>query len=222
MSRISSITVGVLLTALVAGNVAAQWNVARFETERNRVYTTFGVDPAFVSSLGYGRVVHVKGHDFQLTGDAGVATANMDKRDFRARVGTQTSLARWRSVHLTGSTTFITRGTANMIYRGINFGADMAGAVGVYRQGWFGAGEFGFDKAIVTHVSHTDWYRKYVYADAKNGWYLDTGGTYHYGVTGGFALGRTEVAGRFGWRRTERFNAVMMPMYASVGVGLGL
>jgi len=206
---------------LVAGDAAAQWNVARLRTDRNRVYTTFGLDPALVTSVGYGRVIRLSGHDVQLTGDVGVVAAGMDTRDFRARLGTQTSLLRWRSLHLAGSATFITRGTDNMIYRGLNFGADVSGSLGVYRRRWFAAGEFGKDKAIITHVTHSDWYRTYYYPDARDGWYLDAGGTYHYGLAGGFALSGVEFAGRFGWRRTEDFNELLPPMYASVGVGIG-
>lgn len=222
MNRITSILIlGVVLSALVARECAAQWNVARFDTNRNSVYTSFGLDPALVSSVGYGRVVQVSGHSFQLTGEVGAVAAGMDARDFRARLGTQTSLLQWRSMHVTGSATFITRGTENSIYRGLNFGADLTGTLGMYRQGWFAAGEFGFDKAIITHMTHSDYYRKYYFPDAKDGWYLDTGGTYHYGLAGGIALGRTEVVGRVGLLRTERFNDLISPGYVSLGVGYG-
>jgi len=221
MNRISSITLGLLLSAFVAADAAAQWNVARFGMERSRVYTTAGLDPAAVTTVGYGRVMQLRGHNFQVTGDLGVVAAGMDARDYRARVGAQTSLLEWRSLHLTGSATFITRGTENSIYRGINFGSDFTGTLGVYRPRWFASSEFGFDKAIVTHVTHTDWYRKNYYPDAKDGWYIDTGGTYHYGVAGGYALGRTELVGRFGLLRTERFNDLTSPAYASLGVGFG-
>jgi hypothetical protein len=222
VNRISSIILGVLLlSTLVARDAAAQWNVARFGTDRDRVYTTFGLDPALVTSLGYGHVVPLIGHDFQLAVDAGVVAARMDARDFRARLGTQTSLVRWGSLHVTGSAAFITRGTDNSIYRGLNFGSDFTGTLGAYRHGWFAAGEFGFDKAIVTHVTHSDWYLTYFYPDAKDGWYIDAGGTFHYGLACGLELGRAEVAGRFGWRRSEDFNDIAPPMYASVGVGFG-
>ncbi|HTJ21503.1 MAG TPA: hypothetical protein VL383_03870 [Gemmatimonadaceae bacterium] len=221
MRHISSITLGVVLSALVARDAAAQWNVARFGSERNRVYTTFGLDPALVTSVGYGRVVPLFNHDFQLTGDAGVVTARLDTRDFRARLGTQTSVVRWRSLHLAGSATFIARGTENSIYRAFNFGADLTGTAGLYRQRWFAAGEFGKDKAIITHLTNSEWYRTHFYPDAKDGWYLDAGGTYHYGVVSGIALGNAELVGRAGWLRTERFNDMMPPLYATVGLGFG-
>ena len=92
----------------------------------------------------------------------------------------------------------------------------------MYRQRWFTGGEFGFDKAIITHVTHSDWYRNHYYPDANDGWYLDAGGTYHYGLAGGVTLGRTEIVGRVGLLRTERFKSLATPGYVSLGVGFGL
>jgi hypothetical protein len=220
MTRSLPAVFGLLLTALVARDAAAQWNVARLDDGPNRVYSVVGLDPAVVTGLGYARVVRLLGHRFQLGGDVGIAVAEPDTRDFRAQLHVFTSILHWRSLHLTGSAAFITRGTENSIYRGLNFGADFTGAAGVYRPGWFVAGEFGFDKAVITHVTHSDWYRRYFYADAKDGWYLNAGGTFHYGLTAGATLGRAELVGRYGWLRTEDFNAVVPPMYASLGVGV--
>ena len=33
--------------------------------------------------------------------------------------------------------------------------------------------------AVITHIKHSDWYRDNYYADAKDGWYLNAGGTFH-------------------------------------------
>jgi hypothetical protein len=220
MNRLTLVVVVLLM--LLAGDAAAQWNVVRFETQPNRVYTTLGFDPAWVTSLGYGRVVPLWGRKVQLAGDVGVAAATMDVNDFRARVGAESYLVRWRSVYLAGSATFITRGTQNVIYTGLNFGADFTGTVGVYRTKWFAGGEFGFDKAIITHITNSDWYRNHFYADAKDGWYLNAGGTFHTGAAGGYTIGKAELIGRVGWLWTEDFNDLNPPMYASLGVGYGL
>jgi hypothetical protein len=208
-----------LFTALLFTGASAQWNVARFESNPNRIYTTFGLDPAFFPAIGYSRVVSVFGHSVQLSGDAGIVAAEMDARDFRARFHLLTSIVKWRSLHLTGSTAFIARGTDNSIYRGYNFGTDLTGSLGVYRSGWFVAAEFGIDKAGITHIEHSDWYRTYFYPGAKDGWYRDPGGTVHYGLTAGVAVGRAELLARFGQQRTEEFNELMPPLYASIGLG---
>lgn len=221
MRRITILTVATLLSSLGAADAAAQWNVARFATERNRVYTTFGLDPAIVTSVGVAHVESLLDRDVQVSAEAGVVAARFDTRDFRTRLGVRSSLVSWRSLQLTGSATAIARGTSNSVYRGINFGADLTAAAGVYRPRWFAAVEGGKDKAIITHVRHTDWYREYFYADAKDGWYLDAGGTMHYGVAAGFTLSRAELVTRLGVLRTEDGNSLMPPMYLSVGLGLG-
>lgn len=222
MRRTWTIAVGILaLSALGARHAAAQWNVARLDTQRNRVLMSFGMDPALVLTLGYARSVPVSAHDVQLVGDIGLAGGHMDTHDFRARLGAQSSLLRWRSMHFTASATFITRGTQNIIYRGLNFGSDFTGTLGVYRRGWFAASEFGFDKAIITHLTHTQYYRDNFYSDARDGWYLTGGGTFHSGLAAGLARGRTELVVRGGLHATERFNAMAPPMYASVGLGVG-
>ncbi len=220
MTATLRLLVAFTVSALAARDAAAQWNAGRSGADRNQVYTTFALDPALVASAGYVRIVPLLGREWQLGLEAGVAGPDYDSRDFRARAQVRTTVLHWRSLRLVGSATFIARGTENAIYRGFNFGADFTGTAGVYRQGWFLAGEFGFDKAVITHVTHSDWYRQTVYADAKDGWYLTGGGTFHYGVTGGVALGRTELMVRAGRLTTEDFNELQPNVYASVGLGV--
>jgi hypothetical protein len=221
MTRSLRLIIGVALLALTARDGAAQWNPARLDGRPNRVYTSFGLDPAILPTIGYARTLRLFGHRFQLAGDVGVVAAQLDTRDYRARLDAFTSLVHWRALHLTGSAAFITRGTENSIYQGLNFGADVTGALGVYRRGWFAAGEFGFDKAIITHITNSEWYRTYFYPDAKDGWYLTGGGTFHYGFAAGLGLGPTELVARYGWRRTEKFGELTPPMYVSLGFGVG-
>jgi hypothetical protein len=224
VNRLTNLAAILAISAIAATEAGAQWNVARFDDQQRqqRAYTTFGLDPAFVSSVGFAQVVRPFDHAVQLTGEAGVAAAKMDARDWRVRLGGQSSLARWRSVHLTGSAAFVARGTENSIYRGVNFGADVGGTLGVYRPRWFVAGEAGKDKAIVTHIAHTTWYRNYFYPDAKDGWYVDAGGTVRYGAQAGVSLGRAELVARIGRQRTEHWGKTAAPIYGSVGVGFGL
>jgi hypothetical protein len=221
VKRIYGVVTGLVLACGSAGDADAQTNVARFETSRSRVYTQVGLDPALMTSIGYGRVLRVIGHDFQLAGEAAVVASGRDISDARARITTTTSLLRWGSVHLTGSASAVARHTDNAIYRAVSIGADATASLGFYRPGWFVAGEFGKDKSIVTHVKHTDLYRETFYENAKDGWYLDAGGYYRYGFAGGFAIGPVEIAGRAGWQKTEDWNEMTTPNYVSLGVGIG-
>ncbi len=220
MNTTSRVALAVLFSALAAQGAAAQWNNARLGNGRNRIYMTVGLDPALISTIGYARVVPVLGHDFQLATDVGLVTARLDTHDFRARVEVQSPVVRWQSVQLSGAAAFITRGTQNVVYRGLDFGADLTGTLGVYRRGWFAAAQFGKDKDIISHITNSQWYRDNAYEGAKDGWYLDCGGTFHYGLTAGVTVGRTELVGRAGFRQTEDWNPITPPFYGSLGIGV--
>lgn len=221
MRQVLWVPAALVASMLLAAKAEAQWNVARFGAAPNRLYTALGFDPAMVTTVGYGRTVPFLGRRLQLSGDAGVGAAGLDLSDFRVRLQAHGSIVHWRSLHFTGSATFITRGTGNSIYRGLNFGSDFTGTVGIYRPRWFAAAEAGFDKAVITHITHTDWYRRHIFPDAKDGWYLNAGGTFRYGVISGITLGRFEVAVRFGGQQTEGFRELSSPLYVSLGVGVG-
>ena len=208
-------------STLVVGSATGQQNVARLDSSANRIYTSFGLDPAFVTSIGYGRVIRLFGHRVELVGEVGMPVADVDARDFRVRLHAMTSILHWRSLHFTGAAAFITRGTENTIYDGFNFGADATGGLGIYRPGWFIAGEFGFDKAVITHVTHSEWYRTYFFPEARDGWYLNAGGTFHYGLASGITIGRFDLGTRVGWLQTEDFNELTPPIYASIALGVG-
>jgi hypothetical protein len=214
-----SAAIALVLASLLFDDISAQWNVARFDTRPNRIYATFGLDPAFFPAVGYSRVTSFFGHSVQLGIDAGVVAAELDRHDFRGRLHLLTSIMSWRSLHVTGSTALIARGTDNSIYRGYNFGADVSASLGVYRTGWFLAAECGFDKSGATHIEHSDWYRTYFFPDAQDGWYRNPGGTIHYGLSAGVTIGKSELMARFGQLRTEDLNELTPPMYVSIGLG---
>lgn len=216
---LTAVLTATLCTFVLSSDAAAQWNVARFDSKPDRFYATFGLDPAFFPAVGYARATSVFGHPIQLGVDGGIVAAEMDTRDFRARLHLLTSIVSWRSLHLTGSTAFIARGTDNSVYRGYSFGADVTCGLGLHRAGWFLAAEFGIDKAGATHVKHSDWYRTYFYPGAKDGWYREPGGTIHYGLSAGVTIGKSELIARFGQVRTEEMNELTPPMYVSIGWG---
>ncbi len=214
----SAFVVGLFVVG--AETASAQWNVARFDSTKTWTYTTFGLDPAFVASAGVARVIS-GGSGVQIGAEAGSVVARLDLRDWRARVTARMTAARWGSFRITAEEAVIARGTSNSIYNALNLGASATLTAGVYRRGWFAATEAGFDKAVLTRITNSDWYRSYYYSNAKDGWYRSPGGTFHAGLASGVSLGIVELTARAGTLRTERLNAMTPPLYLSVGAGIG-
>jgi hypothetical protein len=210
---------GTIGFAATAASLHAQWNVARFDMNRHRIHATAGVDPAVITAVGYSYTRPVMGRPVQVGIEGGVVAASMDANDFRARLQAGLSVVQWKSLHVNASGAFVTRGTKNNLYKAITMGADVGTTVGMYTPRWFVAGETGYDKSVVTRLTHSDWYRTHFYPDAKSGWYVDTGGTWRFGGIAGVALGKTELVVRAGVPRTRRGNSIGVPYYASLGLG---
>ncbi|MBX9856365.1 MAG: hypothetical protein K2Y26_12645 [Gemmatimonadaceae bacterium] len=199
--------------------LAAQWNLARLEPGDATWQVSTALDPAIITSIGYRQLRTVFGARTQFGVEAGVVAGNADIGDYRARLEAGVQVYRRGSFRTVASAAFLTRGTSNTVFRGTNFGADVGITAGMYRPRWFVAGETGYDKPIVTHVTHTQGYRRTYYADAKDGWYIDTGGTRRLGVVTGTSLRGVELMLRAGVARTRGGEALVAPGYATLGMG---
>ena len=168
----------ILLLCTTTTQARAQWNLARLNPGESRVQLTMGIDPAVIPSIGYSRASSLFGATAQVSLEGGVVAGKADLGDYRVRMTGQVQLAQYRALRLAVRGAAITRGTSNDVFRAVNFGADVGAIGGLYRRRWFVAAEMGFDKAILTHLTHTRLYRDRYYAEAKDGWYIDNGGTW--------------------------------------------
>lgn len=209
-----------LLSSATPALAHGQWNLARLTSGESRVQLTVGLDPAVIPGIGYDRITSLFGRLVQVGVDAGVVAGETDVRDYRARLNGRVQLAQYGALRLAASAAAITRGTSNDVFRAVNFGADLGAIAGLYKRGWFVATEIGFDKAIVTHFTHSQLYRDQYYAEVKDGWYADNGGTWRLGVTSGVAIGRTELMVRAGVPRTQGGESLPLPGYLSLGMGV--
>lgn len=98
----------------------------------------------------------------------------------------------------------------------IDLGGDVAVLAGHYAPRWFAAAEVGFDWALATHIDHSDAYRMLVYADARDGWYGNTGGLFRYGLQGGITFGGNDVVLRAGQLRDVAGNPPLFPIYGTL------
>ena len=201
-------------------DLSAQWNLARVQPGDARMHISMAVDPAVITSVGYGRFTTLFGATTSLGFEVGVVAGDAELGDYRVRLGGEVQLVRRGAFRVAASAAFMTRGTSNWVFRAVNFGSDFGATAGVYRRGWFVAGEVGFDKAIITHLKHTQEYRDQYYG-AKDGWYLNNGGTGRLGIITGRAVGGAELLLRAGIARTQGGEALAVPAYLTIGLGFG-
>lgn len=117
--------------------------------------------------------------------------------DFKVRIGGQVEVLRASGFSFTAKIYSPIRRYKNSMVSLFNFGGEVSGVVGFYRRKWFVAGELGFDKAIATHVKHSQRALDN-YAGLESGWYVPTGGNWFYGLQTGFSFGGNDIALKVG------------------------
>ncbi|UPT69864.1 MAG: hypothetical protein M0D53_12065 [Flavobacterium sp. JAD_PAG50586_2] len=102
--------------------------------------------------------------------------------------------------------------------RFLNFGSEFSALAGLYKPKWYVAGELGFDKAITTHVKHSELAQEY-YPDIKNGWYIPRGGNFLYGLHSGVSFKKNDLTLKFGKVIQEDFKTEpTIPFYFQLGL----
>jgi hypothetical protein len=220
LSLVWSFVVFVALMSLV-GPAYAQ-ALSRLLPGQQAVTAEAGLQSGVVTSVGYARGLQLDaiGRTLMPFAQATMLVARPDLRDYALRVGGQVSLLAIGWFDLSTQLAFELAGTENSIYTATALRSDVALLAGHYGRRWFTVAEAGHDRAWLTYIENSDWYRNNFYADARDGWYSGTGGKLRAGAKGGVTIGAVEVVLRAGVTRTETLRELDLPFYATLGANV--
>lgn len=195
------------------------WRSVRTE-QPNILQVNAGYDFGVTTQLGYYRTFTlIKPIAFGLDFSLPMGDDLLD--DFKVKLGGQVEIVEADGFSMAIKVQSIFRRHQTALVRIASFGADLGIVAGYYKSTWYAAGEFGFDKAVTTHVKNSDIMRSYFPA-IKDGWYIPTAGHFYYGIQGGKSLGENlDLSVRIGFTNAydDQENAVI-PYYAQLGVGM--
>jgi hypothetical protein len=190
------------------------------EDQRNIIQLTTGFEYGVTAQLGYGRsmmliVPAVVGLDFSIPMGGSLVD------DFKIRAGGQVEIIQIGGFSASVKIQGVFRRYQNDLVRIVSFGSDFAAIAGYYTTSWYGAGEFGFDKSIVSNLKHSEVMRANFPA-IRDGWYLPVGGNFYFGVQAGKTIGELfEVSLRLGATKAQmRDENAALPYYAQLGIGV--
>ncbi|MEJ0031938.1 MAG: hypothetical protein WDO15_16855 [Bacteroidota bacterium] len=215
MKFITIVFLSISTITLSAQNI--NWANLR-DNEKHFVSATTGLDYGLIFGAGYGQRLNTK-IPLIISGDYSQPAGKVVFDDLKTRVGAQAMLLKLNNFRFTAKIYGVFRLFNNEVVRLSNFGTDMSGVIGYYRPRWFVATEIGFDKAIATHVRHTQAYKN-DFPGAVGGWYQPaTGGNFNYGLLGGLSLGRADLSLAVGRVVTQDFKSTpFIPFYVKIGV----
>jgi hypothetical protein len=208
----------VLIALLALTGAARAQSFSRLEAGQQTVTAETGLQSGVVTSLGYARGLRVDRIHRTLIpfAQATLLMAKPDLHDYGLRAGAQLSVVSLGWFDLSAQLALGVAGTENSIYTGTALRTDLALLAGHYGRRWFALAEVGHDRAWLTYIENSAYYRAF-YPEAKDGWYAGTGGKLHAGMKGGVSIGAVEIVLRAGVVETETLQDLDLPFYATLG-----
>ena len=192
------------------------WNGV--EDTKHIVNVGIGIDYGVTYNVGYTYKLDTK-TPIILTTSFSLPSGAVVLDDFKSKIGGQLLII--NNPNFKGGIIIngIFRRYENQLVRLLNFGSETKASFGFYRTKWFLAAEIGFDKAIVTHFKHSDYYKENYFEEVKDGWYEPaTGGNFQYGLQTGYSLKKSDITLNLGKVTAQDFKTdPTIPLYVMVG-----
>lgn len=213
------ISLMVLICTIIPGNMNSQvinWGSLK-SGDRHMINVNAGYDYGLVFGAGYGYQIHVL-VPAVLQVEYSFPSGKNIIDDFKSKIGIRIRFLRVNNFQFAGNIQGVYRRNQNDFVRIQNFGSDLSAHIGYYRRHWLVAGEIGFDKAIITHLKHSNYYKE-IYPEVEDGWFgPPTGGNFRYGLVGGVSMGQHDITIKAGRMLVQDFRSKpTIPLYGQLG-----
>lgn len=208
----------ILLLSIVINSFSQNINWRNLTKEQKHIVNiNIGLDYGTTIGIGYAYKLNTK-LPIVLNTEFSIPFGDKTFDDLKTKIGAQAEIIKIGNFSTTLKAHGVFRRFENDNARFLNFGSEFSVISGYYKPKWYIAGEFGFDKAIVTHIKHGDAMREY-YPEIKNGWYIPTGGNFFYGIQSGFSFGRNDLNIKIGKLIAQDLKTTpTLPFYIQFGV----
>src|SRR5688572_5552650 len=153
MKTFKIIIAACILTSTFAGAQSLNWeNQQAFRG--HIVSLNVGWDYASTWGIGYGYQMN-SSLPVILKADFSTPFGNTNFDDFKVKLGAQVQWFKKGAFAFSTEIDGVFRRYENPHARLLNFGSYMCATAGYYKPKWFVAGDFAFDKAVVTHIKNS-------------------------------------------------------------------
>ena len=222
MKTIQSIiaTIIFLCTLNSANAQTLNWS-SLSEQHRHIVNVNGGWSYGLTTGIGYGYKFNTKIRNYKipimLNTEFSAPIGDKVFDDFKTKLGGQVALVQLKGFTVTAKVYSLFWRYESDYTRLASFGSEFATVIGYYRPRWYVAGEFGFDKAVSTHIKNSDILKEY-YPAIQDGWYVPTGGNFFYGFQAGTSFKNNDLYLRLGTGATQDLKSTaLIPHYFQLG-----
>lgn len=187
------------------------------DSRSNLVYATYGYDFGVTAQVGYGRYIETI-RPVLVTFDYSMPMGKSWTDDFKMRLGAHVEFLEKNGFSVSGKAMGNFRRHQMSLVRMVSFGGEFALVAGYFKRAYHAAVELSSDGAVVTHLKHSH-LMKSAYPEIHDGWYLNNGVHYFYGIQAGKTLGDTyEISLRLGKTNARGNHEDVLPAYVQLGI----
>ena len=221
MKTIRLLIIGIAL--LVGANqLSAQTIINNDNTIQNRAYLRIGIEPTTMLTFGYQRNIALGFLKQAITTYAewGVSAFRFSVNNSELKIGGILPVFEKGSFKILNNLNLSTGSVATRHFNSKKFAVADEIAIGFYKKKWFFATTFEYEKILLNHIKHTDFYKESYYEDVKDGWYKGAGGMFQFGIEGGKTFKeKYDVHLEIKMPFTEKFNGYGgSPLHANLGL----
>lgn len=187
------------------------------EQNPNILYSNFGYDFGVTAQVGYGRFIQTI-RPLVLTFDYSMPMGHRLTDDFKVRFGAHVEFFEKNGFVASGKVLGIFRNHKTSLVRISNFGGEFSFVTGYFKPTFHAALELSADGAVVSYLKHSK-LMKGNYPEIQDGWYLNNGAHYFYGIQAGKTIGRSYEANlRLGKVNARGNESDVLPIYFQLGL----
>lgn len=212
----------IVIIALLGSSKLSAQTVVTDTLTTNKVYMRFGIEPSYRMTFGYQHNFDLGMKDRELTvyGEWGSPTHEFGFKNSEVKVGGIIPIYQVGSFKLVNNLGLSAGKISTKHFESGKFSISNKISLGFYKNKWFAAGTAEYEKIVLNHIEHTDFYRTAFYEDAKDGWYKGAGGAFQFGVEGGVTLRQIfDIYAEIKVPFTEKFNSYGgSPFHVNLGL----
>jgi hypothetical protein len=212
----------IILFNCLASNILAQ-NIINYSETKQRVLLRTGIDPSWNLVLSYQRNVKLNNMNKAITayGEWKASVVRPGLNNWDANFGGIIPLFKKNNFVIINDLYGSLGKLKTRNFNSFDFLLGDRINIGFFKEKSYFAFTTEYNKFLLTHLTHTDYYRNTFYEDAKDGWYKSTGGYFQFGFTGGFTFNKKfDLYAEIKLPLTEKFDSYNgSPFHINLGFG---
>ncbi len=165
-------------------------NILNIEERNKTVYSKFGIEPTYVLAVGYMHSFSLEkiNRKFVLFGEMSSPTKLFGVKNYEAKLGGMINLIEHKgfgiNYHLNFSTGHVE--TKNFDSQKMAFANKLF--LGYFKRKWYITITGEYEKIYANKIVHSEYYRDFIFPEAKDGWYNGAGGNFQFGIETGITI----------------------------------